>query len=203
MEYLVGPDAHTRPPVDGAILQGGVSDREAWVDMLKSEEEKEVFEGIVKKAKEMIDGGDERGMMSMEGNMVAKGLGAPMSAYRTWSLLARGGDDDYFSSDLSDGELGKTFGKVPKGARMCFLLGDEDPYVPKSVDKKALLERWTDVVREGGGEVDDANGGVVPGAHHNLNGDPEEVVKDLVERVVRFVEGLESKSESGSAGSRL
>jgi hypothetical protein len=64
------------------------------------------------------------------------------------------------------------------------------------------LERWTRIIREGGGVVDSQNGGVVPGAHHNLNGDPEEVVADLVKRVVGFVEGLE-KTESSVAGSRL
>jgi hypothetical protein len=44
----------------------------------------------------------------------------------------------------------------------------------------------------------------VQGAHHNLNGDPEDVVRDLVGRVVGFVEGLEmEKSELESAGARL
>lgn len=202
MEYLVGPDAKNHAGVEGAILQGGVSDREAWADMLGSEEEKAAFNEIVAKAKDMIDNGDEKGIVDAKGNLVADGLGAQMSAYRTYSLLAKGGDDDYFSSDLSDEHFSGTFGRIPRETRMCFLLGSEDPYVPKSVDRKALLERWTRIVREGGGEVDDGNGGVVQGAHHNLNGDSEEVVRDLVGRVVGFVEGLE-KSESGSAGSRL
>jgi hypothetical protein len=39
--------------------------------------------------------------------------------------------------------------------------------------------------------VDETHGGIVKGASHNLNGDAEEVVKDLVGRVVGFVEGLE------------
>jgi len=203
MEYLVGEDAQSREGVDGAVLQGGVSDREAWADMLSAEEEKRAFDGIVCKAKEMIDAGDERGIVPMKDNVVAKELGAPMSAYRTYSLLAKGGDDDYFSSDLSDVHFATTFGKIPHATRMCLLLGAEDPYVPKSVDKTALLQRWTRIVREGEGEVDEKHGGIVEGAHHNLNGDPEEVVKGLVERVVGFVGGLGvSKNESGS-GSRL
>jgi pimeloyl-ACP methyl ester carboxylesterase len=202
MEYLVGPDAKSRPPVDGAILQGGVSDREAWEDMLKTGEEKAAFREIVERAKKMCEEGDEKGMVSVKGNMVAEALGAPMSAYRTYSLLARGGDDDYFSSDLGDEHFKTTFGKIPATTTVAFLLGDEDPYVPASIDKAALLERWTRIIREGGGVVDSQNGGVVPGAHHNLNGDPEEVVADLVKRVVGFVEGLE-KTESSVAGSRL
>jgi hypothetical protein len=83
------------------------------------------------------------------------------------------------------------------------LLGSEDPYVPVKINKKELLQRWTRIVREGGGTVDDENGGVVDGAHHNLVGDPEEVVQDLVKRVVGFTETVEKHSESGQAGSRL
>jgi pimeloyl-ACP methyl ester carboxylesterase len=202
MEYLVGPDAKSRPPVDGAILQGGVSDREAWEDMLKTGEEKAAFREIVERAKKMCEEGDEKGIVSVKGNVVAEALGAPMSAYRTYSLLARGGDDDYFSSDLGDEHFTTTFGKMPATTTVAFLLGDEDPYVPASIDKAALLERWTKIIREGGGVVDSQNGGVVPGAHHNLNGDPEEVVADLVKRVVGFVEGL-GGNESSVAGSRL
>ncbi|OAK95342.1 DUF1749-domain-containing protein [Phaeosphaeriaceae sp. SRC1lsM3a] len=199
MEYLVGPDAKNHPGVDGAILQGGVSDREAWEDMLSSDEERAQFNEIVETAKKMIDAGDERGILPVKGNMVAEGLGAPITAYRTYSLLAKGGDDDYFSSDLGDDVFKGTFGNIPKQTKLCFLLGSEDPYAPKRVDKAELLARWTRIVREGGGEVDDVNGGVVEGAHHNLNGDPEEVVKDLVNRVVGFVKGV----EGGQGGARL
>jgi hypothetical protein len=51
--------------------------------------------------------------------------------------------------------------------------------------------------------VDSAHGGVVRSASHNLNGNPEEVVNDLVKRVVGFLEGLEKESESSADGSRL
>jgi pimeloyl-ACP methyl ester carboxylesterase len=203
MEYLVGPDAKNQPSVDGAILQGGVSDREAWDDMLKTDEEKEQLRQIVETAKKMIDEGDEKGILPTKGNMVAEALGAPVTAYRTYSLLAKAGDDDYFSSDLGDEVFEKTFGKVPKETSICFMLGSEDPYIPKSIDRKALLERWTNIIREGGGVADDKNGGVVDGAHHNLNGDPEEVVQDLVKRVCGFVEGLEKNRESDASASRL
>ncbi|KAH7092261.1 hypothetical protein FB567DRAFT_434732 [Paraphoma chrysanthemicola] len=202
MEYLVGPGADSRPGLDGVVLQGGVSDREAWDDMLSTADERSKFAEVVDTAKRMIDAGDEKGIVNVSGNIVAEGLGAQMSAYRTYSLLARGGDDDYFSADLSDEVFRGTFGAIPKSTRVAFLLGELDPYVPKRIDKAALLERWTRIVREGGGVVDSKNGGVVPGAHHNLNGDPEEVVADLVRRVVGFVEGVE-KSEEGVAGSRL
>lgn len=125
-------------------------------------------------------------------NIVAAELGAPMTAYRTHSLLARGGDDDYFSTDLEDAELERSFGRVPKTVPVMFLLGSEDPFVHGSTDKAALLGRWAGFVKRGGGTVDEVHGGVVEGGHHNLDGDPDEVVGDLVGRVVGFVEGLGS-----------
>jgi len=170
---------------------------------MKEGEEKKQYDSIVDKAKEFIEQGKEKEVMPREDNMVMGELGAPMSAYRTYSLLAEGGDDDYFSSDLSDDHFAKTFGKFPKSTPVCFLLGGEDPYVPKSIDKAALLQRWTKIVRQGDGVVDDENGGVVPGAHHNLDGDPEEVVQDLVKRVCGFLNGVEKNREWTSAGSRL
>ncbi|CAO2651995.1 Nn.00g002780.m01.CDS01 [Neocucurbitaria sp. VM-36] len=201
MEYVVGKDSDKRPGIDGAILQGGVSDREAWADMLNEGEEKDVYDAIVKKAKDMIDQGKEKEVM--ETHMVSKELGAPMTAYRTYSLLAPGGDDDYFSTDLSDDHFAKTFGAIPKSTPVCFLLGSDDPFVPASVDKDALLQRWTRIIREGGGVVDDEDGGVIPGGHHAFDTDPEEVVQDLVKRVCGFVRGLESDNQWVSTGSRL
>lgn len=118
MEYLVGDGAEARAHVDGVVLQGGVSDREAWRDMLELEAEREKFEDIVRTAKEMIDSGEEREIMTFKGNMVAEALGAPMSAYRTYSLLAKGGDDDYFSEDLEEEVLRGTFGRIKKDTRV-------------------------------------------------------------------------------------
>ncbi|KAF1945884.1 DUF1749-domain-containing protein [Clathrospora elynae] len=203
MEYILGKGKEGREGVNGVILQGGVSDREAWADMCQTEEEKKGLEEVVKKAKEMVDQGREKDIMPSEGSVLMKELSGPITAYRTYSLLAKGGDDDYFSSDLSDEHLATTFGNIPKITPVCFLLGSEDPYVPASVDKAALLQRWTRIIREGGGVVDDEDGGVIPGAHHDLDGDPEDVVQDLVKRVCGFVSGVEKKHEWNSTESRL
>lgn len=137
--------------------------------------------------------------MPRENNIVQKELGAPITAYRTNSLLASGGDDDYFSTDLPSPTLKKTFGAIPKEVPIMFLLGSEDPFMHPSTDKKELLERWAGFVREGGGRVDEVNGGIVEGGHHNLDGDPEEVVGDLVKRVVGFLGGLGEGKEGGEA----
>jgi hypothetical protein len=114
-----------------------------------------------------------------------------LSAYRAYSLIAKGGDDDHFSSDLSDKHFATSFGNITEKTPVCFLLGSEDPYVPKHVDRAALLERWTRIIRKGGGIVDDEDGGVITGAHHNLDEDPHEVVQDLVKRVCGFLTGLD------------
>lgn len=197
---LIHPDHDSRPPINGAILQGGVSDREAWDFLLSTKEEKESCAAVLSEAQRLIREGKEREIVYREGNIVQKELGAAISAYRTNSLLAKDGDDDYFSTDLSDETLRKSFGRIPKEVGVMFLLGGEDPFVHKSTDKGALLSRWAGFVKEGGAWVDEVNGGVVERGHHNLDGDPEEVVGDLVKRVVGFVEGL---GKSGDSESRL
>jgi pimeloyl-ACP methyl ester carboxylesterase len=192
MEYLVGEGKESRDSIDGAILQAGVSDREAWQDMVKADEVmKKQLEELKTKAYMLLQEGKGEEIMPLEGNPVAKEFGAPITAYRLDSLLRLRGDDDYFSSDLDDADLARTFGKIPKESPMMFLWGSEDPYVPAHVDREGILKRWTDVVRQGNGVVDDAHGGVIKGAHHNLNDDPKEVVQDLVERVLGFLKGIE------------
>ena len=190
MEYLLGQDKKEREAVDGIILQGGVSDREAWEDYYEKKQETDMLEWAIEKADLLVDTTKAEEIMSPLSNDVFKDMGGPLSAYRAYSLLAKGGDDDYFSSDLSDEHFATTFGRIPKTTPVCFLLGSLDPYVPARIDRAALLQRWTRIIREGGGVVDDEDGGVIPGAHHNLDGDPEEVVQDLVRRVLGFVTRL-------------
>ncbi|KAI1671640.1 DUF1749 containing protein [Pyrenophora tritici-repentis] len=203
MEYLVGKDYDKRESLDGVILQGGVSDREAWEDFGKEGKAKQDLADAISKTREFVEKGKGSEVLSREGNRVLEEMGGPLTAYRAYSLLAKGGDDDYFSSDLSDEHFASTFGRIPATTPVCFLLGELDPYVPEKVDRAALLKRWTRIIREGGGVVDDEDGGVVKGAHHNLDGDPEDVVEDLVRRVCGFVAGLEEERGWKSAGSRL
>lgn len=195
MEYVVGQHASTRPALDGVILQAGVSDREAWRDMLSDAD----YTSLVATAQALLDAGRAQDVLSPHDHpaLLTTGLDTPVSAYRLHSLLAPHGDDDYFSSDLDDDRhLARSFGAFPASTPVCFLLGSEDPYVPAHVDKAALLQRWIHAVRRGGGVVflggdhHDDDGGLVPGAHHNLNGDPEPVVQDLVSRVCGFVKRI-------------
>lgn len=172
-----------------------MSDREAWSFLLSSPEEKASCAAVLASAEQLLASGKPKEIVPRENNIVQRELGAAISAYRTHSLLAKGGDDDYFSTDLPDATLRETFGKFGEDVPLMFLLGSEDPYVNPKTDKVALLGRWAEFVKEGGGVVDEVNGGVVEGAHHNLDGDPEEVVADLVGRVVRFLGGFEQREE--------
>lgn len=196
MELCVGT-SKGEVMLDGAILQGGVSDREAFADIAGKQGLKAKFDAVVEKARKLVDEGRGSEIMQKEGNAMGEMLDSPMTAYRTLSLLSKGGDDDYFSSDLEGETLEATFGTFPKETPLVFLLGELDPYVPAEVGKEELLGRWTGFVKNGGGIVDDVNGGVVKGAHHNLDGDPEEVVQELVRRVLGFLKGVESGNVPG------
>ncbi|KAF2746212.1 DUF1749-domain-containing protein [Sporormia fimetaria CBS 119925] len=206
MSLIVGPlsrisewkDAESRSAdyedvdIDGVILQGGVSDREAFLDQAKREGRADVLHDTVKRAKEAVEAGKGDDCMARENHIMISETDPPITAYRTWSLLYPGADDDYFSSDTDRREVEAVFGRLGRRAkRVAFLLGEKDPYVPESVDRSALVRMWTEGTEQGGGDVDRVNGGIVKGAEHNLNGQEEWIVLDLVGRVVRFLEGLE------------
>jgi hypothetical protein len=93
---------------------------------------------------------------------------------------------------------------LPAMTPVLILFSGSEENVPSSLDKEALVKKWTGVAKEAGANIDDTNGGVVPGASHNLNGNPDSVVQDLVRRVLGFVGRLE-KNDFGqsTAGSRI
>ncbi|KAF2502236.1 DUF1749-domain-containing protein [Lophium mytilinum] len=195
MAYLTTPGFEKRPKLDGAILQAGISDREALVAALPLG----VYEESVQVAREWVKEGRGEDVLPLA--VTTKIFGSAASAERWLSLTSpdKRGADDYFSSDLEDAQLKETFGKVGEsGTPLCFMLGGADEYMPPETDKGALLERWAKVVREGGGVVDEEAGGVVEGASHNLGGDPEGVVGDLVGRVGAFL-GRVERGELGAA----
>lgn len=114
--------------VRAAILQAPVSDRE--------------YNATLPKTAAMID---------LASTMIAEGRGSelmpreadpssPITAYRYHSLCAYMGDDDMFSSDLSDDQLRTRLGHMSNTpCQVIFSMADE--YVPEYVDKKALVER--------------------------------------------------------------
>jgi pimeloyl-ACP methyl ester carboxylesterase len=191
MEYVVGMKSSERPAVDGVILQAPVSDREAL--------EKDLPEAFMHEANQMAlkmcrEGHDKD---AMPNKMTSPVFGNMAISARRWIDVAspapdHSGADDYFSSDLPDDRLKSTFGKLPASTPLLILYSGDEESVPASLDKVALVSRWADITEKGGGQVDRRNGSIVLGATHNLNGCPENVVNDLVQRVVGFLGRLDS-----------
>ncbi|KAG9240769.1 hypothetical protein BJ878DRAFT_270761 [Calycina marina] len=192
MEYLTGPGHKKHPAIDGGIIQAPASDREAIVMTM---DPSQYLHSVAVATKMVEDGGVEEIVPRVEINGV---MPAPVCARRWLSLASpyHDGDDDYFSSDLKDEQLMKTFGALPKGSPICVIFSGEDEYIPKTVDKQGQIKRWAEVAKNGEGRVDEESSGVVDGASHNLAGNPEAVVNDLVKRVLLFLYSL-SKDARG------
>jgi hypothetical protein len=132
-------------------------------------------------AESLIAGGNEGD--SMPRALVPELFTSPVSAYRWHSLLAVGGDDDFFSSDLSDEVLEGTFGKLDRPTLV--LMAGEDEMVPGWVDKEKLLGRWLDKAMGKGSKLS----GISPGADHEMKRDG--ALEWMIARVVGFLGELE------------
>ncbi|EME39569.1 hypothetical protein DOTSEDRAFT_75285 [Dothistroma septosporum NZE10] len=193
MEYTVGKHAEKRPKVDGVILQAPVSDRESLEDELPQAHKHEADLLALK----MIREGHDKDAMP---NRLTKPIfGRLAVTAKRWVDVSspgpdHSGADDYFSSDLPIERLKATFGKLPASSPLLILFSGSDESVPSKVDKHKLVKTWIDNVKAGGGSVDDKNGGVVAGASHNYNGDPEGVVQNMVKRVLGFISRLDEES---------
>ncbi|KAM3366327.1 hypothetical protein ACQJBY_015644 [Aegilops geniculata] len=114
--------------VSGVILQAPVSDREYRATLPETGE-------MIDLAAKMISAGREMDLMPREANS-----DAPITAYRFHSLCAYMGDDDMFSSDLSEDQLKQRLGHM--STTQCLVIFSmADEYVPEYVDKKALVDR--------------------------------------------------------------
>ncbi|KAK3126682.1 hypothetical protein QOZ80_7AG0560580 [Eleusine coracana subsp. coracana] len=151
--------------VSGVILQAPVSDREYRATLPETAE-------MIDLAAKMI--ADERGMdlMPREANP-----DAPITAYRYHSLCSYMGDDDMFSSDLSEDQLRQRLGHMSTTqCQIIFSMGDE--YVPEYVDKAALVDRLCRAL--GGAEKVEIEWG-----NHALSNRVQEAVRAIVDFVKR------------------
>ncbi|KAK1982861.1 hypothetical protein LZ30DRAFT_26821 [Colletotrichum cereale] len=169
-------------PVDGYILLSPVSDRQAASLFVPQE----YLEKSIQHAQDMITRGDEN--ETMPKSAIPPIFSSPITAYRWNSLGARGGDDDYFSSDLDDVTLERKFGRVD--GPILFLPGERDEMVPPSVDKQELLGRWCRACPAG---IVSGLSGHVPGADHALSG--SEACDWVGATVRKFVELLKANVE--------
>ncbi|KKK19945.1 hypothetical protein P175DRAFT_0195202 [Aspergillus ochraceoroseus IBT 24754] len=181
-----------RPPVDGAIMQAPVSDREAMLTGAKgSSEAQDAWEKLVEFAQKE----PARTICPIE-LMEKVGLpsGAPVNARRFWSLAspespAKPAEDDLFSSDLTDERLNETFGRVASRgllrSTLVVLYSGNDEYAPENLDKEALTQRWKRATDAGGVKKwDDEASGVIPGASHNVKDDGQDF---LIDRVLNYL----------------
>ncbi|KAK4135866.1 hypothetical protein BT67DRAFT_377103, partial [Trichocladium antarcticum] len=157
LEYT-NRDKYQTPLVDGYILQSPVSDREAALMFMPAE----YLSKTIEVARDMIAKGLKDDAMPKA--LIPPIFETPITAYRWHSLAEMGGDDDYFSSDLSDSALAAAcFGRVDKP--VLIMPAGEDEMVPAAVDKAALLGRWMSFCKPGiAGELC----GLVPGADRSV-----------------------------------
>ncbi|PLB50357.1 putative hydrolases or acyltransferase [Aspergillus steynii IBT 23096] len=202
-----------RGAVDGAIMQAPVSDREAILSVLEDGTERDtpetmrrVYDDAVRDAmRNTYDYGNGDGAAPLGTDTlvplqvtarIGYGASTAVSSRRFLSLASPRSpedptEDDLFSSDLSDEQLGRTFGTIgTRGlltGRLLVLYSGRDQSVPGYVDKEALMGRW----EKAAGEMWDSGSMVIPGASHALSDDDQaEPRRILVERVMGYLDGL-------------
>ncbi|KAF1953595.1 DUF1749-domain-containing protein [Byssothecium circinans] len=179
MEYANTEKYTSHHGVDAYILTSPVSDRETASMLMPPN----FLSQTLQHAESMIADGNKDEIMPK--HLIPPIFTSPISAYRWHSLISRDGDDDYFSSDLSDSTLATTFGRL--GKPTLITMSQEDEMVPETVDKEALLGRWKSAAGEG---VVSGLSGVNPGpgADHAVSG--AEAREWWAEKVVEFLGAL-------------
>lgn len=196
MEYVVGPGHDKRAHLDGIILQAPASDREVVLATTPRDQ----YDSIVEEAQRLVKAGRRDDVLPFAISTPMFGSVAT-SAYRALSLISPNldGDDDFFSSDLPDETLEKSFGRIPRKTPLLILFSGNDEHVPKSVNVPQMLARWAKFVKQGGGIVDEVHGGIVAGASHNLNDDADGVVQNLCSRVNGFLKIINKDKSHGES----
>ncbi|XP_068660100.1 UPF0613 protein PB24D3.06c-like [Aristolochia californica] len=151
--------------VRAAILQAPVSDREYRATLPETA-------AMINLASTMVNEGRGMELMPREANP-----DAPITAYRYHSLCDCTGDDDMFSSDLTDDQLRLRLGHMSNTpCQVIFSMADE--YVPEYVDKKALVDRLCKAL--GGAEKVEIEWG-----NHSLSNRVQEAVQAIIDFVKR------------------
>ena len=166
--------------LDFGILQAGISDREA-ATLLMSEETIEEANAIAKK---YLDEGRPGELMPHK--YTVNWFDTPINAYRWYALYSKNGDDDFFSSYLTDDVLKECYGKVDKP--LLTLYSGSDEYVPESVDKELLMSRFKAATKA---EVWSPYSKLIDGGLHALGkGSKETAIDDCCETVCKFLQSL-------------
>ncbi|KAJ5143840.1 uncharacterized protein N7515_002627 [Penicillium bovifimosum] len=212
--FDAGIEHITRPALDGAIMQAPVSDREAIFWVLKwgigdtsAEKAREVYYEMERLAKEAVKEGKKLDtILPLELTSLIYPANTPISCRRFLSLVSPESpqaplEDDLFSSDLSDEQFGRTFGRIQEIGllrhKLMVLISGKDQSIPDWVDKEVLLKRWRKATdHEGKYRIwDEVHSGVIPNASHALsNDDQAEPRQWLVERVLGYLKTAVERS---------
>ncbi|KAJ4320088.1 hypothetical protein N0V94_003558 [Neodidymelliopsis sp. IMI 364377] len=168
------------PGVDGYILQAPTSDRET-AGMLMSPD---FYKTTLEFAKDQIARGNKDGIMPKD--LIPDVFHSPITTYRWHSLIAKGGDDDYFSSDFDDDTLAELFGCMERSTMIS--VSEADEMVPETVDQQTLFERWLQASPTG---LVSQLSGLIPGADHTLSS--AEAQQWFADRVVQFLDTVSKK----------
>lgn len=205
LHYLYHKSKQERPPVDGAILQAAVSDREYLTIMREAGQDvQDAYEECLRISLNS-EAQSPRAKVSTLPLELTTVLGWPrahVSCERFLSIAspfspARPGPDDLFSSDLSDDTLRKTFGAVGVSGllkpsdtgdkSMLILLSGKDQFTPRTVDKESMISRWKSALESGGARLA-PNSGLLPGATHEVKEHAAQF--DLADRVLRYIDDV-------------
>ncbi|CEJ59700.1 hypothetical protein PMG11_08312 [Penicillium brasilianum] len=224
IHYLSRPNPHTstpafdpdlehilRMPLDGAIMQAPVSDREAvqWVlsegiGGKTGDEIRPVYEKMVAMAKESVAKGEPHDtMLPLWMTSHIYPANTAISCRRLLSLISPDspqspGEDDLFSSDLSDEHLKTTFGMINERGllkhKLMVLFSGADQAVPEWIDKEKLLSKWKGITdHDGKYQIwDQEHSAIIPGASHALSNDDQAKPRQfLVEKVLGYLQSAE------------
>lgn len=222
LHYLHRPNPHSRslkfdpelknilrPAVDGAIMQAPISDREAILYVKRdgfmgktSEELEAVYEKLITMAKEAVAQNQWDTMLPIwMTSQFGYPSNTPVSCRRFLSLVSpespcQPGEDDLFSSDLSDDHLRSTFGIIRKQNllrhKLLVLYSGADQAVPDWVDKENLLKRWESIANEGGRDIWDTQSGLIPNASHALSNDDQADPRAFLNgKVLNYIQTVE------------
>ncbi|XP_028773994.1 UPF0613 protein PB24D3.06c-like [Neltuma alba] len=164
IHYMSTNAACTRA-VRAAIFQAPVSDREFQATLPHTASMAEL-------AAKMISEGRSSEFMPRDADP-----NGPITAYRYNSLCSYNGDDDLFSSDLSDEQLKTRLGHMScTQCQVIFSMSDE--HVPDYIDKKLLTDRLCRAM--GGAEKVEIENGT-----HSLSNRVEEVANVIIDFIKR------------------
>lgn len=224
LHYLHRPNPHTSKPafdpdlqhvqrlaVDGAIMQAPVSDREAIMSVLRyglGDKSAGEIRAVWNKAEAFAE--DAANNDQSIDTLIPLWMTAPIysttpiSCRRFLSLVSPDspqspGEDDLFSSDLSDEQLGRTFGMIQQQGllkyKLMVLVSGKDRSVPDWVNKEDLLLRWKNATdgKAEGQTWDAEHSGIIPGASHALS-DPDQAKPRqwLCTRVLGYLQVIET-----------